>query len=897
MKDKTFVIIDGNALMHRAWHALPPLSTKDGMVVNAIYGWLMAFFKMLEDIRPEYLAITFDAPGKNFRHELFGDYKAHRKKQPDEFYAQFDVLKDILSTMGLTVIVEPGIEADDVIGTIAHKYIPDNIQTVILTGDKDTFQLINTSTRVLTFNKGVSSTVMYGRAEFKDKYEGLQPGQLIDYKAIAGDSSDNIPGVKGIGHKGAIKLLLEYKTLEKIYDAVDNAPENFTNRTLKLLTESRDNAFLSQELATIKCDAQIDFNVDSTELSLSELANKQEVHELLQRYEFNRLMTRLEQLGGDSEDIKGSTRNTDYSFAIVENIDKLDQIISEAKKAAFMCFDTETTGLNPRTDKLFGISLCFNENGGYYIPYLEEFQEKLQELFLCDARKIAHNAKFDLHFLHNNGIEVNNLYFDTMVAAYVLDPDSRDYSLDGLSLLHFNFTKIKFSELLGKGKDAITIDQVPVEQLAQYAVEDVVYTFKLFQLFKESLVVAELDKVFYELEMPLVSVLRAMEHTGVNVDINYLKELEVDFQAHLDTIREAIFKHAGCEFNVDSPKQLQEVLFEQMELPTKGIKKNKNGYSTAADQLVKLEETHPIIAEISKYREYAKLQSTYVKALPKLVEADGRIHTSYNQTIAATGRLSSSNPNLQNIPTRTELGKKIRKAFVAQDDSYLVSIDYSQVELRIAAYLSNDSAMLDAFNSGQDFHAATAAQMFDVSIDSITKGQRSQAKAINFGILYGIGPNKLGKNLGLTVREASQIIHKYYTVYADLHKFLEDTKFFAHNNGYVQTLFGRKRFIQGIKSQIPYIKAAAERVAINAPMQGTSADVIKRAMIDIHSYLQDIPGVDLIMQVHDELIFNVSRETSKDVISEIMNIMKHSGGSSIPLKVDAEFGPSYGELE
>ncbi len=888
-KKEKIIIIDGNALVHRAFHALPPtMTTKDGTMTNAVYGFVTILFRVLKDLKPQYGIVTFDVAKKTFRHKEFPEYKAKRKKQPDELYAQFPIVKEIVRALNIPIYEKEGFEADDLIGTLTKK-LDSGLEKYIVTGDMDTLQLVDDHTFIYTMKKGVKDTMIYDREAVKERFQGLTVDQMIDYKALRGDPSDNIPGVRGIGEKGAINLLTEYKTLDGIYENIDK----IKGANQKKLQDYKEEAYLSQSLATIKRDIKVDVKLPDC---LLEDYKTDEVFKVLQKYDFKSLLAQLtnvpqlkpqQSLFGDTEE------KQDYSkegYHLVNDDKKFKDFFTKLKKQTIFALDTETTSLNFMTNELVGLSFSWKAGEAYYV--LPEFLPELKKI-IEDPKinKIGQNIKFDYHSIANSGVNLQGISFDTMIASYLLNPGTRQHSLDKLAFSELGHQMMSFEDLCGKGKSQIPITEVPIDKLSYYACEDADITWQLYEKLLEQIKKANsLDEVLNNIEVPLIDVLGTMERNGVLLDQEFLAGMQKDLAKKISSLEKKIYKHAGQEFNIASPKQLKEILFEKLAISSANIKKGKTGLSTAAAELNKMRDAHPIIPLIEDYRELTKLQNTYVEALPKLVnEKTKRIHTSFNQVITATGRLSSSDPNLQNIPIRTDLGKKIRQAFVAPKGHELVAIDYSQVELRVIAHLSEDKKMLAAFNADQDIHQSTADEM------GVT---RRQAKAINFGVIYGMGVFGLAQSADVSREEARRFLDEYFALYKDLAEYLEETKAFARKQGYVKTLFGRVRRLPDIHSSIFQVRNAAERMAINMPAQGTAADLLKMAMLKIQ---EDIDSgqikAKMLLQVHDELVFEIKKDLVASETKKIKNIMENIYKLKCPLKADVAIGSNWGQLK
>lgn len=946
-KKQKLVVIDCNALIHRAWHALPPLSDKEGHLTNAVYGFTMIFIKALKDLKPEYLAATFDLKGKTFRHEEYEQYKATRVKQPDEFYDQIPVVKEVLRAFNVPIFEMQGFEADDVIGTIANLKTVDrpDIDTIIVTGDQDCLQLVDYNTKVLSPHKGFSETILYGEAEVKEKYGGLTPKQLIDYKGLRGDTSDNIPGVKGIGEKGAIDLLLNFHTLDGIYKNIKS--DKIKDRTRELLVEQKEQAYLSKKLATIVTDVPIDFILEITRFHGYD---QNAVIDIFQRLNFKTLMRQLSTLtqagieaktgqGGlfekksesldeaaaEKKETKLPGRIGRQDYQLVSDEKALKKFLADLKKQAEFCFDTETTSLNPFEARLLGISFCWQAGEAYYVTekMIASAREELAKIFENKKiKKIGHNLKYDIeivsqyffseklktkHTLSNQ--EVENIYFDTMIASYLLNPGSRQHSLDTISFVELGYQMQSIEELIGKpasaslrrgkGQGQITLADIPVEKVSWYSCEDSDICFRLYKKFAPELEKQNIFGLFENLEMPLVQVLADIERNGVKINSKFLTDLSKDLGKKISALEKKIYKLAGIEFNVASPKQLKEVLFDKMQISSAGLGKTKTGISTGASELEKLKGEHEIIDLILEFRELSKLKNTYLDALPLLVDKDdSRVHTSFNQTVTATGRLSSSEPNLQNIPIRSELGAQIRTAFIAEPGYRLVKADYSQIELRIVASLADDAAMLEIFKSGGDIHTQTAAIINNVKAEEVTKEMRRKAKEVNFGVLYGMGAWGLASRTGISNAEAHDFINKYFQVFKNVKKYLDETVEIARDKGYVETLLGRRRYLPEINSSMGQVRSGAERMALNHPIQGTAADLIKLAMIEINKKLADVsPESRMILQVHDELVFEVPEREIKKVAEFIKDKMCSVLKLKAPIEVEISAGGNWGETE
>ncbi|MEW6610888.1 MAG: DNA polymerase I [Patescibacteria group bacterium] len=931
-----FVIIDGNALLHRAFHALPPLTTTDGKLVNAVYGFALTFLKVLKDLKPKFCAVAFDTKAPTFRDKMFEAYKAQRITQPQELYDQIPLIKDMIRAFRLPVIEKDGFEADDIIGTLARKHEntktqEHNLETIIVTGDLDALQLIDEHTNVYTFRKGFTDTMIYDADAVKERF-GLAPNQMIDYKALRGDPSDNIPGVKGIGEKTATELLSRYKTLDRLYEGIEthDTPDVKPGIREKLIQGKKD-ALLSQKLATIVRDAPLMFNLEDARVGG---CDTQALVQLFRQWGFQSLVGKIPTSvevatqKASREDKQPPTRHTQGSifertslphrewkgarYTLVDDEEKFDALLRVLKTQRSFVLDTETTGLNPFKDKLLGISFCWKEGEAQYVvisnfqfPISKQLKEILEN---PKIEKYGHNVKFDMEVLRHAGIAACGFTFDTMVASYLLNPGSRQHNLDSTVFTEFGYQMQPIEELIGKGPHQISMETVPHEDIANYSCEDADFTFRLIAPYRARLAERKNLQLLEELEMPLIPILADMEEVGIKIDTSVLKGQARSVKKTLQRLERKIHQMAGQEFNINSPPQLKVILFEKLKISTTGLGKTKTGISTAAGELEKLKGTHPIIELILEYRELFKLCSTYLDALPAQVDpATGRIHTDFNQTVAATGRLSSSNPNLQNIPIRTEQGREIRKAFVADRGFRLLSADYSQIELRIAASLTGDAAMITSFHRNEDIHRRTASNVLGVPYEKVTPEQRREAKTINFGILYGLGARGLAEGSGLTIDEAKDFIERYFRVHKGIKMYVDHTIAEAREKGYVETLFGRRRYLPEIAAEHQGLRAAAERMAINHPIQGTAADLMKKAMIRVDARLKNGLGlsdvlpasrpVRMLLQVHDELVIEVKNELIDKVSQWVKEEMESVATLKVPIEVYVGVGRNWEECK
>jgi DNA polymerase-1 len=924
-KKLKFLIIDGHALIHRSFHALPPsLKTTKGETVNAVYGFTSFLLKAIKDLKPDLIALALDKKGPTFRHIAYKEYKATRVKAPDELYAQVPRVREVAEALAIPIFEIAGCEADDVIGTLTKKF--PEVEKIIVTGDMDTLQLVDKDTKIYTMSHGLSDSIIYDEAAVLERY-GLTVEQMIDYKALRGDPSDNIPGVRGIGEKTAIELLQEFKTIKNLYKNINK--ESIKPRIKELLIEYKKDALMSYDLATIRRNIKLDLKKDELKFGNFDL---EKAVSLFRELEFKSLIPRLLMLKTTNGSVEHNLARTAdkfsrdkklFNYEIVETDKAFKAFLKKLSLQKKFAFDIETSGFDALTERITGLSFSWKPGEAYFIVVNQEPLNNISgDLFSWNTKtksvvnpwlmqlkpilenkqikKIGHNAKFDIEFLRHFGINTAGLYFDTMIAAYVLNPGSRQYSLDAVSLEELEFEKISKDDLLGTGKTKQTYGSVSLDKLGIYACEDADCTARLERVLSLKLKEAKLENLFSKIEMPLIDCLMDMEMKGIELDINYLKKLDKEIDIDISKLEKEIYSLAGMTFNIASPKQLQEILFTKLKLSTAGIGKTKTGISTGIDELTKLKNRHPIIKKIMEYRELAKLSSTYVKNLPLLINpVTKRLHTTYNQTIAATGRLSSTDPNLQNIPIRTELGRKMRRAFVAKKGWELVSFDYSQIELRVAAHLSKDPGLIKAFKAKEDIHTATAAAINQVSLDKVTKEMRRAAKAINFGLLYGQGPHGLSQTAEIPYEEARDFIDRYFAAYADIKKYIDNTIAGAKKTGYVETLFGRKRFLPDINASNMMVRRGAERMAINTPIQGTAADMIKLAMIEVHEYLvkNNIKDVNLLLQVHDELLFEADPKVITKLIPKIKQIMENVLTLAVPIIVDVKQGLNWEEMK
>ncbi|MFA4937190.1 MAG: DNA polymerase I [Patescibacteria group bacterium] len=910
-KLEKFVIFDGNALVHRAWHALPLLATKDGLIVNAVYGFTTIFLRVIKELKPRYVAVTFDRAETTFRHQEFKAYKAQRQKQPQEFYDQIPLIKQIIAAFHLPIYEAPGFEADDVIGTLTKKISDDypELENIIVTGDLDTLQLVDERTKVYTLKHGLADTITYDSQAVQRRYE-LKPEQMIDYKALRGDPSDNIPGVKGIGEKTAAELIKIFNNLDNLYKELEKNGkkiEKVRPKIRELLLKSKSEAYLSQKLVTIVRNINLPFKLVDCILGKFD---EDKLIDLFQKFEFKSLLPKIPQLQGNLDlpvaKLK-QTKSGQQDYQLVDSEVKLMSLVKKLAVEKFIVIDTETSGLDPWQSDLLGVSVAAKPGEAYFVPVKLLAGKSTAAKKFCDLltsndlAKGGHNIKFDIEALWNDGIKLEAITFDTMIAAYLLRAGGeRNLDLDSLVFQEFGYRMQPIEDLLGpKGKDQKNMTEVPIDKVSWYSAEDADFTLRLKNKLESELKQNNLDKLFYEIEMPLVPILAQIERAGFKIDNKYLGIMQKKLAGEIIRLEEKIHKLAGKKFNIASPLQLKEVLFETLKISPDGIRKIKTGFSTAASELEKMKSLHPVINHLLDFRELSKLQSTYVEALPELINPKtGRVHTSFNQTVTATGRLSSSNPNLQNIPIKGDWGTILRRAFIAEPGNVLLSVDYSQIELRIVAHLAQDKNMINIFKRGDDIHTSTAAYILGVEPEKITRDQRRSAKEVNFGVLYGMGPWGLAERTGISREEARNFIDRYFNAFPQVAGWIEDTKEQARKYGYVATLFGRKRRLPEVNSGVGQVRAAAERMAVNLPTQGTAADLMKLAMIKVATKLP-VTSQDskMILQVHDELVFEVPAGDVKKVAIMVKQEMESAIKLIVPIMVELKQGKNWGEME
>ena len=918
-------LIDGHALAYRTYYALSAtggnrFQTSTGEPTAGIYGFASVLLRLLEQEKPEYIAVAFDT-GKTFRDEIYPDYKGTREKMPDELRSQIKRIRQLVDAFNFPRLEAEGFEADDVLGSIANQAVKKGFGVKIYTGDRDLLQLVNDRIIVNLPGKQLSDAKDYNAEDVK-AYLGVRPDQVVDFKALAGDSSDNIPGVQGIGKKTATTLLEQYNHLDDIYAHIEDVPTRVRNR----LEPGQESAYLSYKLATIRTDVEIALDLEKAHIKNIDIHAVKQLFYELQFRTFTRKLEEIflasdaqsqeEQLSLFGETITKVGISKKYEPAKVEIIDtekKLLELCKFLQNVSEFALDTETTSTDPMQAELVGISLAFEEGSGYYLPIGHQTEEPQLPLplvvetlgpILSDPKiaKIGHNLKYDGLVLSQHGMQVAPYSFDTMIAEWLTHPGSRHLGLKDMADKYLQIQMIHIEELIGKGKAQKSMAEVGISEVAPYAAADAEVTLRLKPLMAKSLLEQNAEKLFFEIEIPLIEVLANMQQTGIALDKNFFRVLSKQLKGRINEIVGQIYQAIGYEFNLNSTQQLSKALFESLGLePPNRRKRTSSGlFSTSASVLEQISSQHPVIALILEYRELSKLKSTYVNTLPEQINPKtGRIHSSFNQTGSVTGRLASSDPNLQNIPTRTELGKQVREGFVAGPGHLLLAVDYSQIELRIVAHMSQDQSMLDAFRAGQDIHATTAAAVYNIPLSEVTQDKRRHAKAINFGLIYGMSPFGLTQTTDLTLAEAENFVKAYFERFPGVKNFLDNLRKEAADQGYVETLLGRRRYFPNLKSiKNANLRNREEREAINAPIQGTAADIIKLAMIKLPELLiEEQLHAKMLLQVHDELIFECQEDELDSCLHTIQNIMENAYTLSIPLLTEAKAGKNWGSLK
>jgi DNA polymerase-1 len=892
------VLIDGSSYLYRAFHALPALSNSQGQPTGALHGVLTMILKLIREERPEHVAVVFDAPGKTFRDEMFAEYKAHRPPMPDELRAQVPPILDAVTAMGLPLLQVPGVEADDVIATLCAQAEERNLEVLVSTGDKDLAQLV--TDRVTLINTMDDSRM--DRDGVKARF-GVYPEQIVDYLALVGDTSDNIPGVPKVGPKTAAKWLSQYGSADEIVAHGDD----ITGKVGESLRDNVASLHLSRDLATVRRDLELDVGIDGLNAAT---ADTDALRKLYSHYELRTLLRQLDEAADEPATAPPDVDEDDSDYETVLDRESFDRWVQRVAKAPLVAFDTETDSLDYMNAQLVGLSLATEAGAACYVPVAHDYPgapdqldraevlDRLRPWLEDDAKKkVGHHLKYDAHILARYDIALAGMQHDSMLESYVLNSVATRHDMDSVARQYLGKETIHYEDVAGKGARQLTFNQVDIETAAPYAAEDADITLQLHHALWDKLGQdATLRRVYEEIEQPLVPVLLAMEETGVLVDRKMLTRQSGELAQKMAELEARAHELAGGPFNLGSPKQLQEILFERQQLPV--IRKTPKGQpSTAEDVLVELAADYELPAVIIDYRSVSKLKSTYTDKLPlQINERTGRIHTSYHQAVAATGRLSSTDPNLQNIPIRTPEGRRIRQAFIAPPGHVLLAADYSQIELRIMAHLSADKGLLKAFEKEQDVHRATAAEVFGTPLEDVSDDQRRSAKAINFGLMYGMSAFGLAKQLGIARGEAQEYVDLYFDRYPGVKQYMDDIRKSASEKGYVETVFGRRLYLPEINARNAQRRQYAERSAINGPMQGSAADIIKRAMIRVHGWLEEEqPGARMIMQVHDELVFEVPEDRVGKITERVVDLMSGAADLSVTLKVDTGTGTNWDE--
>lgn len=918
--DKPLILVDGSSYLFRAYHSPPHLTNSKGEATGAIYGVVNMLKSLLNQYNPECMVVVFDAKGKTFRSDMYPEYKAHRPPMPDDLRTQIEPLHKIIEAMGLPLISIEGVEADDVIGTLAVKATEKGLKTLISTGDKDMAQLVNEH---VTLINTMTNTIMDPEGVV-EKF-GVKAEHIIDYLAIVGDTADNIPGLPGVGPKSAQGLLNGIGSIEEIYERIDEVPTlkfRGAKSMPKKLEEFKEQLLLSYQLATIKLDVEIELNEDSFHIKDK---NNDALIELFGQCEFRRWLAELLPTGGDlfsetptqpapktpADDTPPAPPSTPANYETVLTEANFEKWLERLNTAELISFDTETTSVNYMIAELVGVSFAVEPGHAAYVPVAHDYEgapeqlsreyvlEKLKPLLESpEHKKVGQNLKYDKNVLANYDINLQGIEFDTMLESYVFNSTGSRHDMDSLSVRYLSHKTTKFEEIAGKGKKQLTFNQIPLEKAAPYAAEDADITLRLHQtLWSKLEAEPKLVELFKTVELPLVSILSKIERTGVLIEPSMLEKQGIEIGERLSLLEETAHKEAGKEFNLRSPKQVGEVLFEDLNLPS--LRKTPKGEpSTAEEVLVELANKHELPRLLLKHRGLSKLKSSYTDTLPLMRHKEtGRVHTSYHQAGTVTGRLSSADPNLQQIPIKNEDGRRIRKAFIAPEGYKIVAIDYSQIELRIMAHLSGDQSLLTAFSEGRDIHKATAAEVFGVSLDEVTSEQRRRAKAVNFGLIYGMSAFGLSTELGVTRNEAQHYMDIYFERFPGVLKYMETTREKAHDVGYVETIFGRRLYLPDINARNGAVRKAAERAAINAPMQGSAADIIKKAMIKVAAWIEAnaADSVKLLMQVHDELVFEIKETELETIKTALIDEMQSAAELTVPLLVEAGVGDNWEE--
>ena len=892
----TLYLVDGTYNIFRAYHATPPLTTSAGLPTNAVYAFTAMLRRLINEERPPYLAVTFDTDKPTFRHQAFEAYKAHRPPPPEDLIPQFDLVRKVCGVLNVTVMEMDGYEADDIMATLSEKAVAAGHEAVIVTSDKDLYQLVREGVKILNPHKG--DLLMNG--DSVEEVFGVRPEQVVDVLALMGDASDNIPGVPGIGEKGAREIVRRFGSIPQ---AAGRSEEEFAalgrmgKRYWRLLRENIDLAMKCRELVTVCRDAPVELDLAALKLRVPD---REAAYELFSSLEFERLLDQFAPNASDSLDVE-----------TVTTMEQLDRILAEARSAKLLSVDTETTSPEPMRARLVGVSLCTREGAAAYVPVGHSYIGAPQQLPTAEVvarlkpvledpsiSKIGQNLKYDLIVLRRHGSDIVGIGFDSMIASYLVDPSRRQHNMDALARDHLGYKTITYEEIAGSGAKQSTLDAVEVVTVARYAAEDAEVALRLRAALAPKLKEGELEELYETMELPLLPILAGMEMAGIKVDRDFLGEMSVDLEKELALLQADIHETAGMEFNINSPKQLGEILFEKLELKSRRKTAKSKAMSTSQEVLEALAAEHPLPAKVLQYRSLSKLKGTYVDALPLLINPEtGRVHTSFNQTVAATGRLSSTDPNLQNIPARTELGRRIRGAFVAEKGWLFLSADYSQVELRVLAHMADDPDMQDAFRKGEDIHRRTAAQIFGVMPELVNDDMRRQAKTINFGVLYGMGPVRLAQALSISRKQATEFIAQYFDRFPRVKEYIDATIAGLERDGFVTTLFNRRRYFPEIRTENRMAIQQALRAAVNTTLQGTAADIIKRAMIATDRELGRAKlRSRMLLQVHDELLMEVPEEELDRTTGLVRRCMEGACELSAPLEVDLKCGRSWQDV-
>ena len=910
MTGKTLFLIDGSAIFYRAYFAFirNPLINSKGENTSATYGFVNSLLKIIREEKPDYMAVAFDTKAPTFRHKMYDKYKSTRAKMPDELVIQLPRIREATVVLELEAVELEGYEADDIIGTLARRAEKKGMNVWIVSGDKDMFQLV--SDRVKIYNPGRASQAAEKLdADGVEGKFGVRPERVIDMLALMGDSSDNVPGIPGIGPKTAKTLLEQFGSLDKVLESADRIKAKGTRAKV---TENMESAHLSRELVTIKTDVPVDVDLEALKRREIDFGKAKK---MFMEMEFVGLLDQLAKQTGELDLMAGvgegeqAVSGARVDYTCIDTIEKLQQVLEELSRVKEVAVDTETTSLDSLEADLVGISLCGKAGKACYLPLGHDDRDRnlprkealklIKKLFTDkNIQKFGQNIKYDLEVLHRAGLEIEPVSFDTMLASYVINPSGRQHGLNSLAFEHFNYRMQPISDLIGSGKKQRSFATVEVEKAVFYAAEDADYTYRLRGVLAPKLHDLKLHRLYYDIEVPLIKVLVDMEETGVRVDAEYLAGMSRELETKLTGLTEDIYTEAGTEFNINSTQQLSKILFEDLQLPTRGKTAKKTGYSTDVRVLEELAAIHDLPRLILDYRQLLKLKNTYIDAIPKMIRSStGRVHTSFNQTIAATGRLSSTDPNLQNIPVRTVIGRQIRRAFIPRDDDYSILVaDYSQVELRVLAHFSKDKTLIKAFRDSEDIHARTAAEVYGIALEAVTPEMRRAAKTANFAIIYGVSAYGLSQQTDLDLTRSKEFIDTYFARYPGIKEYMDGMIAFAREKGYVQTLYNRIRYLPEINAKNFQVRQFAERIAINTPIQGTAADMIKVAMIDLHKKMRTMKS-KMILQVHDELVFDMHQDEAEKLPPLVKSCMEKAVKLVVPVAVDIGSGSNWLEAK